>query len=248
MVDRLGYRAKVGLLVPSFNASMQPELEAMRPVGVTNHVARIEIDDGPLSNNEEQASLVARIGGGVPAALRQVLAIDPRVVLHGISIPTFWDGPGGSRHLHAELERMAGVPVVIGALACEAALERLDRPRRLGVITPYQPNGDEAVASYFRTLGFDVRIVHSLRSLAHSAIAESSTKQIVDAFNKVYAAGVDAVLQVGTNIAAADLADEAERWLSVPVISINTAIYWQGLRQAGIADQFSGFGRLMRMF
>lgn len=217
----------------------------MRPTGVTNHVSRIEIADGPLTNEAEQSELVAQVGAGVPAALRQVMSVSPQAVLHGVSIPTFWDGPDGSRRMRAELERVAGVPVIVGAIACEDALDRFERPRRLGIITPYQPNGDEAVASYFRALGFAVSRVHSLRSPGHAAIAHADTGEIVDAFRSVYAAGVDAILQVGTNLPAADLAAEAERWLSIPVIAINTAIYWQGLRASGIADRVPGFGRLM---
>jgi maleate isomerase len=246
-MDRLGYRAKLGLIVPAFNASMQPELEMMRPVGVTHHVARIDIDDGPLTNEHEQAKLVVDVGRGVSVALRQVMAVSPNVVLHGVSIPTFWEGPAGSARLARELEQLAGVPIVVGAIACERALERLEGARRLGIVTPYQPNGDEAVASYFSALGFTVSAVKSLRSPGHAAIAHSEEGQIIDAFRTVHAAGVDAILQVGTNLAAADLAAEAERWLAVAVVSINAAIYWQGLRQAGINDPIRGFGRLFEM-
>lgn len=248
MSDRLGYRARFGVLVPAFNASLQPELDMMRPDGVTNHVARIDVADGPLTSDAEQADLVQQAGAGVPAALRQVLGIAPAAVLHGVSIPTFWQGPDGSRGLRAALQSLAGVPVVLGAIACEAALERLGRPQRLGVVTPYQPNGDAAVASYFRALGFEVPLVHSLRSPGHAAIAHADSTQIIAAFKTVHAAGVDAIVQAGTNIAAVDLAAEAERWLGIPVISINAAIYWHGLRQCGIEDRITGFGRLLEMY
>ena len=39
--DVLGHRAKIGVLVPFTNTTVQPEYEAMAPPGVTNHVARI---------------------------------------------------------------------------------------------------------------------------------------------------------------------------------------------------------------
>ncbi len=51
MTDRLGYRLKIGMIVPSTNTTVQPETDAMRPVGVTNHVGRIHIPDLPLSND-----------------------------------------------------------------------------------------------------------------------------------------------------------------------------------------------------
>jgi maleate isomerase len=59
---------------------------------------------------------------------------------------------------------------------------------------------------------------------------------------------VDALVQVGTNLSMARLAAAAELWLGKPVIAINTATYWHGLRACGIADRISGFGRLMAEF
>ena len=50
---------------------------------------------------------------------------------------------------------------------------------------------------------------------------------------------------VGTNSGMAQLAGEAERWLEKPVIAINTALYWQALRQNGIDDKIPGWGRLL---
>jgi maleate isomerase len=50
---------------------------------------------------------------------------------------------------------------------------------------------------------------------------------------------------VGTNLAFAQLAGIAEFWLDKPVIAINTATYWWALRQAGISDHISGFGKLL---
>ncbi|WP_144404543.1 hypothetical protein [Belnapia sp. F-4-1] len=40
MADTLGRPMKLGVLAPSNNTSVQPEYDAMRPPGVTNHVRR----------------------------------------------------------------------------------------------------------------------------------------------------------------------------------------------------------------
>lgn len=42
MADALGWRCKVGLLVDAADIVVQPECEGMRPVGVTNHTARMD--------------------------------------------------------------------------------------------------------------------------------------------------------------------------------------------------------------
>ena len=56
---------------------------------------------------------------------------------------------------------------------------------------------------------------------------------------------IDAFVQVGTNLPMARLAAAAETFLAKPVVSINTATYWHGLRTLGIYDRMSGFGALL---
>jgi maleate isomerase len=53
------------------------------------------------------------------------------------------------------------------------------------------------------------------------------------------------IVQVGTNLAMAELAALAEPWLDKPVIAINTATYWYALRSNGITDRIHGFGSLL---
>ena len=59
-------------------------------------------------------------------------------------------------------------------------------------------------------------------------------------------AGVEAIVQVGTDLAMVCLADEAERGLGLPVVAINAALLWHALRAGGVADQLRGAGTLLR--
>ena len=77
------------------------------------------------------------------------------------------------------------------------------------------------------------------------AIAHVSEKELRDAIIELNDPSVDAIVQVGTNLAMARLAGVAEFWLDKPVIAINTATYWCALRQNGINDRKEGFGSLM---
>jgi maleate isomerase len=49
MPDSLGFRKRIGIVVPSTNTTVQPECENLRPHGVTNHVARSTIKERPLN-------------------------------------------------------------------------------------------------------------------------------------------------------------------------------------------------------
>jgi len=48
--DTLGSRAKVAVIVPATNTVVQPEMEAMRPAGVTNHVSRMLLPPRPYDD------------------------------------------------------------------------------------------------------------------------------------------------------------------------------------------------------
>jgi len=77
------------------------------------------------------------------------------------------------------------------------------------------------------------------------AIAHVSERELRDAILEVDGPDVDAILQVGTNLAMARLAGIAEFWLDKPVLAINTATYRWALRQNGIEDKIEGFGSLL---
>jgi len=59
---------------------------------------------------------------------------------------------------------------------------------------------------------------------------------------------VDAVIQVGTNLAFGALAAKMEAERKKPILAINTAIYWHALRKNGIADKVPGWGSLLERY
>ena len=61
-------------------------------------------------------------------------------------------------------------------------------------------------------------------------IAHVSEQKLRDTVIALDGPGVDAIIQVGTNLAFARVAALAEFWLDKPVIAINTATYWWALR------------------
>lgn len=244
MTDSLGWRKKFAVLIPSTNTSVQPEFDGMRPPGVTNHISRIRIPNIPLNNDADFSRLIELIAGAQMEAVDSAMSCEPDLLVLGISAETFWDGYAASKKLKAELEAHTKLAVSMGSDAVETAL-KLFGAKRLGVVTPYQPVGDRNVARYFNEAGFEVAKIHGLKCDSPVAIAHVSEAQLRDAILTVNGPDVDAIVQVGTNLAMARLAPEAERWLGKPVIAINTAIYWHALRSVGITDKMSGWGPLL---
>ena len=135
----------------------------------------------------------------------------------------------------------------MGSDACRAALRAYGHGiRRLGVITPYMPVGDRQVRRFFTECGYEVVNLVGLKCRSPTLIAHESQKTLRDAILRANRGSVDAVVQVGTNLAMAQVAAGAEFWLDKPVIAINTATYWYALRDYGIKDRLEGWGSLLR--
>jgi maleate isomerase len=71
---------------------------------------------------------------------------------------------------------------------------------------------------------------------------------MIEALKAVDGADIEAIVQFGANLPMARLADEAERWLDKPVISVNVATYWHACRMNGIDDKLYGFTQLFSRF
>jgi maleate isomerase len=244
MTDSLGWRQKFAVLIPSTNTSVQPEFDAMRPVGVTNHISRIRIPNIPLNDDADFQRLIDLIAAAQNEAVDAVMSCEPTRLVLGISAETFWDGLAASRRLKQELAERTKLPVSMGSEACDAAFRALG-VRRIAVVTPYQPVGDRNVQRFFEESGYEVRRVKGLKCESPVKIAHVSERQLAEALQELDGDDVDALVQVGTNLAMARLAGHAEVWLGKPVIAINTAIYWHALRDSGITDKVSGFGSLL---
>jgi len=245
MTDRLGYRLKLGIVVPSTNTIVQPETDAMRPHGITNHIGRIHIPDLPLTNDAEFEQIITAIGPDLFGAVDRVMSCKPAHLIMAMSIPTFWGGTAGAAELQARLVARAGVAVSLGSLACVEALRKFPQVRTIGILTPYQPVGDAHVSRFFEENGWRVGAVHSLKRPSEVLIGHATEADLRDGLTALATQGVDAIVQAGTDLAMADLAGEAERWLGIPIIAINVATYWSALRANGILDRMPGFGTLL---
>ena len=244
MPDALGWRKKFAVLVPSTNTSVQPEFDGMRPVGVTNHISRIRIPNMPLQSNDDFKKLIELIVVAQMEAVDSAMSMEPDRLVLGISAESFWDGYSAAKKLRKDLEDYTNLDVSMGSDAAESALH-LYGVKRIGVITPYFPVGDQNVARFFEEGGFKVVKIVGLKCESPTAIAHVTEAQLRDAIQAVDGPDVEAIMQVGTNLAMARLAPEAETWLGKPVIAINTAIYRHALRASGINDKVAGWGPLL---
>ena len=243
--DVLGWRHRFGVLGPSTNTVVQPDLEAMRPAGVTNHYSRIFTPNADAVSNDSFMAGARLIGDNTVDAVRSVMTSGPDSLVMGMSAVTFFGGLAGADAFQARIEQASGRRVSIGSHATAAALRACGPVRRVAFMSPYFPAANAEVRRYLTEAGFDVVRDRCLQCPSWTAIATIPPETIRDTFRELDGDDVDAIIQVGTNLSAVRLCAAAELWLGKPVIAINAATYWHALRANGIDDKAEGLGRLL---
>ena len=197
MPDTLGYRKRIGIVVPSTNTTVQPECEMLRPHGVTNHTTRSTIRERPLNTEQAFFEHMEMMRGGMTAAIDQIMTAGLDHLIIGIALETFWGGVAAAAKLQADLAARAGVGISMGSTAVVAALKAFGA-RRIAVLTPHQLRGDEIVRTYLREAGLDVVRLKGLAVTTPRMIAQVSLADIRTALKELDGPDLEALLQVGT--------------------------------------------------
>ena len=155
MPDTLGYRKRIGVIVPSTNTTVGPECELFRVPGVTCHTGRVTIKERPLDSEEAFLEHMQMMREGMGTAIDQIMTSGLDHLIMGIALETFWGGVAAADKLQTELAERAGVGVTLGSTAAVAALKKFGA-HRIAILTPHQPRGDEMVRAYMAEAGFEV--------------------------------------------------------------------------------------------
>ncbi|MEM7224340.1 MAG: hypothetical protein AAF495_15270 [Pseudomonadota bacterium] len=231
MADTLAPRGVIGVMTPAMNTVVQPELELLRPQGVTNQMQRFRLGGEKISDD-------------LAAEAEKLMDCKPAAIAIGLTTDA---GPGGVAKLAArtkELSEHLGVPVCNASEADHAALRAFGAVK-VAVVTPFDAEVDRNVQANLEEAGFQVIAIKGTEAPSLPAICETSLEDIRRVFLTVADADCEAILQVGTALPVVAEIAALEKETGRPVVACNAAVYWQTLRAAEIDDRITGFGRLL---
>ena len=130
---------RVGLIVPSTNTVMEPDLYRGLPEGVTVHTSRMLLEGSVTIEAEEQMLDVY-----LPECARQIGTMRPDVVVFGSTSAGALRGPAYERELAEELSRITGAPTIT---IMGAVVDQLNRMgvKKVAVLTPYSEEVNETI-------------------------------------------------------------------------------------------------------
>ena len=245
MKDSLGWRLRLGVVTPSVNACVQPEFDAMRPAGVTNHISRMYMSDALVTTDDRFHSVIQEIDAALEPAVVSVMTCKPDHLIVGVSIEAVWGGLEGSRTVAERIRKHCNVGLTMASDAIPGALSALGVGKRVALLCPYRDPGIEQVKKFLAECGYEVARARGIPHATSSELSHFTKTELIRELKKIDGDDIDGIVQFGANIAMAAVAGEAERWLEKPVIAVNTALYWHALRHNGINDVVEGFGSLL---
>lgn len=248
MTDVLGWRKLLGVVAPSTNTIVQPDMERMRPAGVTNHFSRIYVEDPVALCDEDFIAGTTAIAANTMDAVRSVMTCKPDYLVLGMSAITFYGGVKGSEKFKRRVEEVAGINASTGAESIAAALNAYGGIKTVSFVSPYYPVANAEVRNFLEESGFSVKRDVPLQCKCWTDIAKVTPQRLREVIAELDANDVDAIVQVGTNLSMIDVAAEQEALRGKPVLAINAATYWHALRACGIKDRIEGLGRLLAAY
>ena len=235
-------RARLGVMVPAGNPTIEPELYRMAPSTVTIHFARLDTLAGAPGAADGMERRTLGYLDSLPTAARALAAVEPDVVVLAHTAVSYLTGFGNEPGLLERLTTLAHRPSVTAARAILAALQHLG-VRRLALATPYPESISLAGRAYWEAAGLDVVAHRRLDGVAN--IYEETEARAYTLGREADTATAEAVLISGTGLPTAGIVERLESDLGKPVVTSQAATLWYALRTVGIKRPVQGFGRLL---
>lgn len=220
-VTDYGAGGLIGVLTPQANTTVEPELWALLPPGMSLINARLTSDkDSIEARLVDYTTKFAQTAGQFANAPVTAIA----AACTGAS---YLIGAKAEADIVAEVETAQGVPFLTAALASVSALRRVGA-RRIALLTPYPDSLNAACVPYWEGFGFKVvaKAGPALETTAFHPIYAMQATAVLDAYRRLSNSDADAVLMLGTGMATLrPLLEGAAEGLK-PAISCNVALMW----------------------
>jgi maleate cis-trans isomerase len=243
----LGWRARIGVLVPPGNPTVEPEFYRMAPEGVTIHFARLQgfqslSTPGATAGMEERTLAYLE---ELPAPAKALGSVDPSVVVLAHTASSYATGFDKEPQLIDRIASLTGTIALTAARAVLAALKHFG-VKKLALGTPYPQAISIKGKAYWEAAGFDIVGYQCLADVQN--IYAESEQRAYQLARQANTPDAEAVFLSGTGLPTIGVLEVLEQDLRKPVISSAQASLWRALRLAGVRQAVPGFGRLWREF
>jgi maleate isomerase len=240
----IGWRARLGFLLPPGNPTVEVEMMALVPAGVSLHFHRMAVGGGVPGALDNQDERTRAMTDSLDDSTRLLAMVKPDIIVVAHTATSYHLGRAREADLLARLSEASGIRVVTAFASVVAALERLG-VRRLALGAPYSAETTAQGRAHLETHGFTVVRSDNLKGVTN--IYDETAERAYGLARSVDTPEAEAVFLSGTGMPTLPVLGVLEQDLAKPVISSASAMMWHALRSCGVGQPIPGYGRLLTL-
>lgn len=236
---------RIGMIVPSSNTCLEPQTYRMLGdrTDVTVHFTRVEVTRIALDSGADQ-----QFADQTMIAAAQLLTTADVDVVAWNGTAGSWLGPEQDRALVRGITEATGVPATTSTLAYLDAV-RAFGTSRLGLITPYTQEVNDAIISRYAAEGVQITGERHLGLSDNESFAHVRPEELLQPSREL-AEGTngerpDALAYVCTNLYGAPVVHDVEQETGVAVLDSVAVTLWKCLSMTEARPLDARWGRLL---
>jgi maleate isomerase len=236
----VGWRAKLGFLIPAGTPTVEPEMFQMAPEGVSVHFQRMVARgaDGTLAGIDERINTqIAHL----EESAELLSMVKPDVIVLAHTATSYRLGQKEEEAIGARITKRTGVPFISAFGSVIVALDHFSATR-VALGTPYDEKLTLEGKKNLEARGREVVSFDHLKNVR--SIFEEPPQRVYRLGRSVDRPEAQAVFLSGVGMPTISVLGALDRDLGKPVISSAGAMMWNALRIAGVAPVIPGYGRL----
>ena len=239
----LGWRARLGFLVPPGNPTVETEMIELAPAGVSVHFQRM-VARGEPGAPDGQTERNQMMLDHIDESIEMLALVQPDVIVLAHTASSYHLGREREADLLGRLSAATGTRVTTAFASVAAALQRLGA-RRIALGAPYARETMLQGKAHLETHGFEVVSFDNLPGVTN--IYDETAERAYRLARGIDSPEAQAVFLTGTGLPTLPVLEGLEQDLGKPVISSASAMMWHALRLAGVKQPIPGYGRLLTL-
>lgn len=237
----MGWRGRIGFLVPPGNPTLEPEIMQLTPEGVSVHFTRMVAHGvtGDLDGQEERNLTQIK---HLPENVELLTMVKPGVMVMAHTATSYTLGREGEAALVEEMQAKYQIPFVTAFGSVIEALAYLG-VKRVAYATPYNMENTKKGKCHLESYGIEVVSYGNLPGVKN--IYDETAERAYGLARAVDNADAEAVFLSGVGMPTITALNMLESDLGKPVISSASAMMWNALRIIGVNHPLEHGGSLL---
>jgi len=237
-----GWRARIGLIVPSSNTTCEGEFYKMKPKGISIHTSRCKLAEKIIE--KEKIGSIIEMNKNIFRAADEITTTNPDIIVWACTTGSFIKGMGYDKELQQLIYKRTNIRSITTSTAVINALKTI-KVKKISMLTPYIEKLTRLEEDFLKASipNLEICKVKSLGILSNIPKGNIFPEEVYKLVKSIDCESAEAIFISCTNLRAIEVIEILEKDLNKPVLSSVQASFWLALKELKIPAK-PGFGSL----